>query len=591
MANKITLTDLVNLTNQTTAVNAINVNNEIIELGFDNTLSLDGTQPNAMGSTLDMNSNQIINLPAPSNPSSPLRLQDASASISTTNALTGTSGHAVPFLDGNNTWSGVNTFLTSTLPVLPFTQIGTGAIARTVDLKLKEQRISVLDFGAIADNVTDCTAAFAAADSAAAIANKSVWIPAGPYKISGTLTPSANAHWIGENINLTSLYMSSTTQTLFNITNTNVELEHFRCIPLTTRTSSAVTFSISSSNSYIHDITTVFNGISFLFTGSPVCILNNITTNGTVANGVDVQIFGSNIISISNSIFGGDPSHRAFAHVQVTHCPGQLQILNCNMFQAVQGLSIAPGNGQVVTLVKADTSYFDSNSLSSVNLAPTGTGIVQRISLVNCWLSGSNSNNIVMNGTGTTCDEIDIHNCEILGGTGSSTGIFATAATRLNVSNNRFFNFTGNGIVLSNCIGGDISANRFVAPILVGIDLTGTTDKFTIRCNDLSGATSSISPVSSGTNNKIMDNINYNPVGISAPVSLVSSPQTITAGPSPETHYISQSGTNTGQVSQGTRVLHNLVNNITFYPVHLGPNESYTVTWATTAPQYTKMVH
>ncbi|SRR6266404_468062 len=87
MANKITLTDLVNLTNQTTAVNAINTNNEIIELGIDNTLSRDGTQPNQMGASLDMNSNRIINLPQPSGSFDPVRLVDINTATTLAGAM------------------------------------------------------------------------------------------------------------------------------------------------------------------------------------------------------------------------------------------------------------------------------------------------------------------------------------------------------------------------------------------------------------------------------------------------------------------------------------------------------------------------
>src|SRR6266478_3314266 len=76
--SKITLTNLVNLQNETTAVNAINANNATLTTAIDNTLSRDGTTPNQMNSTLDMNSNSIINLPYPSTGTSPLRLTDAS---------------------------------------------------------------------------------------------------------------------------------------------------------------------------------------------------------------------------------------------------------------------------------------------------------------------------------------------------------------------------------------------------------------------------------------------------------------------------------------------------------------------------------
>lgn len=74
--SKIVLTDLVNLENQTTAVNAINSNNSVLETAFDNTLSRDGTNPNKMSSNLDMDSNDILNLPTPVSNFSPVRLID-----------------------------------------------------------------------------------------------------------------------------------------------------------------------------------------------------------------------------------------------------------------------------------------------------------------------------------------------------------------------------------------------------------------------------------------------------------------------------------------------------------------------------------
>lgn len=73
---KITLTQLVNLQNETTAVNAINNNSDAIEVAMENTLSRDGTSPNTMGANLDMNSNRVLNLPQPATDAEPLRLQD-----------------------------------------------------------------------------------------------------------------------------------------------------------------------------------------------------------------------------------------------------------------------------------------------------------------------------------------------------------------------------------------------------------------------------------------------------------------------------------------------------------------------------------
>lgn len=63
--SKITLTEVGNLRNETTGVQAINDNFDTIVEAIDNTLSRDGTSPNSMDSDLDMDSNRIYNLPEP----------------------------------------------------------------------------------------------------------------------------------------------------------------------------------------------------------------------------------------------------------------------------------------------------------------------------------------------------------------------------------------------------------------------------------------------------------------------------------------------------------------------------------------------
>lgn len=59
---KLTLNDITTGYGSETRYNA---NNDLIEAALENTLSRDGTSPNTMGASLDMNSNSIINLPSP----------------------------------------------------------------------------------------------------------------------------------------------------------------------------------------------------------------------------------------------------------------------------------------------------------------------------------------------------------------------------------------------------------------------------------------------------------------------------------------------------------------------------------------------
>lgn len=73
---KLTLTDLANLQNESTATAALTANNTLIEAAIENTLSRDGTSPNSMNADFDMNSNRILNLPAPATDTEPLRLGD-----------------------------------------------------------------------------------------------------------------------------------------------------------------------------------------------------------------------------------------------------------------------------------------------------------------------------------------------------------------------------------------------------------------------------------------------------------------------------------------------------------------------------------
>jgi hypothetical protein len=76
---------------------------------------------------------------------------------------------------------------------LSFTQAGTGAVARTVESKLRDV-VSVKDFGAVGDGVTDDTAAIQAACNAiVASGGGTLHVPKGVYRISSLISVLCNA--------------------------------------------------------------------------------------------------------------------------------------------------------------------------------------------------------------------------------------------------------------------------------------------------------------------------------------------------------------------------------------------------------------
>lgn len=152
---KLSLTSLANLQNEQTAVSTINANSAATATALENTLSRDGTSPNQMNGTIDMNSNHIINLPAPASTHEPARVED------------------------------MGPLITALLPSLVPTSIPIGVTAVT-------GRANVKSFGAVGDGTTDDTVAIQAAITSLILGGGEVYFPQGKYVISASLNVNYN---------------------------------------------------------------------------------------------------------------------------------------------------------------------------------------------------------------------------------------------------------------------------------------------------------------------------------------------------------------------------------------------------------------
>lgn len=138
MGNKLTLSDVANLQNESSVVTKLAQNNRAIETAIENTLSRDGTSPNFMTSDLDMNSNQILNLPDAVLDQEPATLSQLKGYIATT--------EVGAVLDANYVLLGTNPLLPSarilnSTPTIAVTDNGAGT---SVQLDVADNELKAL---------------------------------------------------------------------------------------------------------------------------------------------------------------------------------------------------------------------------------------------------------------------------------------------------------------------------------------------------------------------------------------------------------------------------------------------------------------
>jgi hypothetical protein len=118
----------------------IAANNRLVEAAIENTLSRDGTSPNAMEANLDMDSNRILNLPAPATGSEPLRLSDIPTDpLASATAITVTVDDSGGYYDSTNVEGVLQEIQTDgVLPRYPITSTETGASVTPVNYNYPE---------------------------------------------------------------------------------------------------------------------------------------------------------------------------------------------------------------------------------------------------------------------------------------------------------------------------------------------------------------------------------------------------------------------------------------------------------------------
>ena len=135
------------------------------------------------------------------------KLNDSSV---TTAKLDDSSVTSAKIVDGTIVNADVNASAAIDATKLSFTQSGTGATARTIDSKLADV-VSVKDFGAVGDDVTNDTAAIQAAiDAVNTAGGGTVYFPQGSYVVSANLSIYSKIKYLGAGSKASILRVSGT---------------------------------------------------------------------------------------------------------------------------------------------------------------------------------------------------------------------------------------------------------------------------------------------------------------------------------------------------------------------------------------------
>jgi len=385
--------------------------------------------------------------------------------------------------------------------LIGFLQAGSGAVATTVQSKLREN-ISVIDFGAIGNGTTNDTAAFNAAHVAAQALNKSVYVPgsAAGYLIAGTITALAPMFGDGST---TTLITSSATADVIQCGVAQVTFSDFSITSSVTRSAGYyISFNgAANANNYCRVervlLSNWFYGIGLLGGGSTGFRMLDTFMATNVAGGIGfIESTTANAVDVvlrDVLILGPTSGAQTVAGIQIQNT-GDVTLCRVSTVKTGIGLSFIPQSGQRIQAAIISDSYFDSGSgagiqvnpaagatidlikvsntwactnANGVSLAPSGTGLTKRIELSNVNASNNTGQGILAQPGGT------VSNMQIIGGSFSANtnGIYIGALTEK--------------VVICGVTAGP--SGEFAGNSSSGIVIEATADNFSIIGNIVTG--------------------------------------------------------------------------------------------------------
>ena len=187
---------------------------------------------------------------------------------------------------------------------ITYTPAGTGAVTTTVQAKLRET-VSVKDFGAVGDGVTDDTAAIQAAFTACAASGQGLHFPAGTYNASSALTMGNHDLFMEGKL----VYTASTAITFLTIANPNRREIHLRVARSAVDWSNDAMIGVrvygDTNQIYLEEVSNFAIGVQFGIVN--YFSYNTVFVNFVVQNRIGLDLHNTDINSFvnQNTFIGG----------------------------------------------------------------------------------------------------------------------------------------------------------------------------------------------------------------------------------------------------------------------------------------------